>query len=438
MAYQASTRHEQRPAADYSRNGSRPDAARVAPTPPRVLLIHQAFVSPAESGGTRHYELARHCLRNGQAMTIIASDLNYLTGDRTTTDRRLVSEQQIDGISVLRAFTLPTYHRSFVWRVLSFLSFMVTSVLAGLRAGPVDIVMGTSPSIFQAVSAWLVAVLRRRPFLLEIRDLWPAFAIGMGVLRNPFLIVLSYWLERFLYRQAAHLLVNSPAYRDYLIDRGVSADQITLIPNGVDPGMFDPQADGNAFRRRWDLADKFVVTYAGALGKANDIHSILRAAARLRSEPAIHFLLVGSGKEHAALQQSAAQQGLTNVTFTGALPKSEIGTVLAASDVCVATLQNIPMFRTTYPNKIFDYMAAGRPTVLGIDGVIRHVIEAAGGGIFVPPGDHAALAAAVQQLYANPAQVQAMGAAARTYVVEHFDRRHQAQAFVELVQQVAR
>src|SRR5690554_1389339 len=175
----------------------------------RTLLIHQAFVSPTEAGGTRHYEFARRCINQGYPFTIVASSLSYLSGQRVTSERRLVTEEDVDGIRVLRAYTYPALHRSFFWRVISFISFMFTSVLAGLRAGPVDVVMGTSPPIFQAVSAWAIAFLRRRPFLLEIRDLWPAFAVDMGVLTNPVLITLAEWLERFLYARATHIVVNS-------------------------------------------------------------------------------------------------------------------------------------------------------------------------------------------------------------------------------------
>ncbi len=166
--------------------------------------------------------------------------------------------------------------------------------------------VGTSPPIFQAVSAWLVAVLRRRPFLFEIRDLWPEFAIGLGVLKNPLLIMLSRWLERFLYARATHILVNSPAYVDYFETLVIPETKISLIPNGVDADMFDPHADGRPIRDELALQDKFIVTYAGALGLANDIDTILQAAARLRDEPMIHFLLVGDGKERPNLESQRA------------------------------------------------------------------------------------------------------------------------------------
>jgi len=403
----------------------------------RVVLIHQAFVSPDEAGGTRHYELGKRAVEQGIEFTIVASDISYLTGARTVGDEGRISEQSFDGVRVLRAYTYPSLHRSFAWRVVSFLSFMLTSIRGGLRAGRVDVVMGTSPPIFQAVSAWLVARVRRRPLLLEIRDLWPEFAIDLGVLRNRALIRLSRWLERFLYARAAHLLVNSPAYRDYLIGKGVPPDKVTLIANGVDAAMFAPDARGGRVREALGLTDKFVVTYAGALGLANDIETILRAAARLTDHPQIHFLLVGDGKERARLEARARELNVRNVTFAGARAKTDMPEILAASDACVATLKDIAMFRTTYPNKVFDYMAAARPTVLAIDGVIRRVIETARAGVFVPPGDDRALANAVLSLNADRGLAAEMGRNARAYVVEHFDRREQANDFVALLRRLS-
>ena len=403
-----------------------------------LLLIHQAFVGPNQAGGTRHFELASRLVEEGDGVAIVASDLSYLTGKKTGGGRGLVTREEIGQIRVLRAYTYPTLHKGFVWRVFSFVTFMMTSVWAGWRAGKPDLVMGTSPPLFQAASAWFISVLRRRPFLLEIRDLWPEFAIEMGVLTNPILIKLSRWLESFLYRQSTHLLVNSPAYRDYLIKKGIAPEKVTLICNGVDPDMFPLDVDGSAFRAGLGLNDKFVITYAGALGMANDIGTILRAAERLRDEPRIHFVLIGDGKERARLEQQASEMKLPNVTFGGSRPKNEMGQVLAGSDACVATLQNIPLFSTTYPNKIFDYMAARRPTILGIDGVIRQVVDAAGAGIFVPPGDDAKLAEAARYLFAHQDEAREMGERGRDYVVANFNRHQQAAEFVDLVHRLAK
>jgi glycosyltransferase involved in cell wall biosynthesis len=251
----------------------------------------------------------------------------------------------------------------------------------------------------------------------------------MGVLTNPILISLSRWLETFLYNRATHLIVNSPAYRDYLINKGIPADKITFVPNGVDPTMFDPNTDGQAIRQEFDLDGQFVVTYAGALGMANDIDTILHAANDLQTREDIHFLLVGDGKERSNLEKLAQELNLKNLTFVGAKPKSEMAKFLAATDVCTATLKNIPMFSTTYPNKVFDYMAAERPTILAIDGVIRQVVEQAEGGVFVEPSNPKALSDAVVKMADNREATIAMGKSARKHVVAYFNRQDQAEVF---------
>ena len=402
-----------------------------------TILIHQAFVTKDEPGGTRHYELGRRLVADGQRFTVVASDVSYHTGKRVVPRTKFVTECNEDGVRILRAFTYAAVHKSYVARVFSFLSFMTTSVLVGIGAGKPDVVMGTTPPIFQAVSAWALSAVRRKPFLLEVRDLWPEFAIDIGLLKNLTLIRIARALERFLYKHADHLLVNSPAYRDYLIEKGIDPSKVSFIPNGVDPDMFDPATDGSRIRRQFGLEGKFVATYAGALGMANDLDVLVGAAEALQSRGDIHILIVGDGKERARLEESARSKGLRNITFAGSFPKSQMNEVLAASDACVAILRNIPMFTTTYPNKVFDYMAAGRPIVLAIDGVIREVVEAADGGVFVKPGNPELLAAAIARLADQPERASAMGRSAREYVVQHFNRDLHARELALLIAKVA-
>lgn len=400
-----------------------------------VMLIHQAFISPKEAGGTRHLELGQRFVREGNDFTIVASNLSYHSGKQVEPPADGI--EQYDGVRVRRAWTLAALHRSYLWRVVSFLSFMVSSVWTALRVRNVDLVMGTSPPIFQLLSAWLVSVIKRVPFVLEVRDLWPEFAIDIGLLKNPVIIWVARRLEMFLYNRATHIVVNSPAYREYLIHKGVAEAKVSFVPNGVDTSLFTETIDGSHLRREFDLDGKFVVTYAGAIGMANDLDVVLDAADRLRDSHDVQFLIVGDGKERNRLEQRAKDMALDNVTFTGPRPKAEMPQFLAMSDACLATLQDIPMFKTTYPNKVFDYMAAARPTILGIDGVIRDVVEKADGGIAVPPGNADALAHAVAELAHDRNRAIAMGRSARAYVELHFDRDQQAIEFRETIQQVA-
>jgi glycosyltransferase involved in cell wall biosynthesis len=247
------------------------------------------------------------------------------------------------------------------------------------------------------------------------------------------LIALGRWLEKFLYARASHILVNSPAYRDYMIGRGVPGKKVTYIPYGTDVDMFNPQVDGLSIRAELGLQDKFVVLYAGALGQANDIDTILRAARRLKEADRIRFVLFGDGKERPRLQGEAERMKLSNVMFAGVRPKKEMPRVVASADVCLAILQDIPMFRTTYPNKVFDYMAAGRATVLAIDGVSRELIEVSGGGAFVQPGDDEMLAKTILELSNDPRRVRQFGLNARDYLVKHLDRRDKLNETLDLL-----
>ncbi len=389
----------------------------------KILLINQVFVSPDEPGHTRHFEMAKYLQDSGDELVIVASDLNYQTGQRTVDHKGLVTEQVIEGVRVLRTYIYPAIHRSYFWRILSFFSFMFSSIIAAMRVKNIDIIMGTSPPIFQAFSAWVVAFLRRKPFLLEVRDLWPEFIVSMGVFKNPILIKLARILEMFLYRRASQILVNSPAYIDYIAGKGISTQKITFIPYGADIHMFNPAIDGSQIRQELNLQGKFLVLYTGALGQANDIYTILKAASHLKEEKAIQFVLFGDGKERPKLQAEARRLQLNNLLFAGVRPKHQMPAIIAASDLCLAILQDVPMFRTTYPNKVFDYMAAGKPTLLVIDGVIRQVVEESQAGVYVNPGDDVQLAKTILAISSQPDQLECMGNNARVYLEKHLDRQ---------------
>src|SRR3990170_1992371 len=325
------------------------------PTPARgpsrrvhILLLHQLFIRPDDPGGTRHFEFCQALVDFGHRVTIVAGRRSYLTGEIVS---RLRREAVSPGLEIIRCGTLGGGQRSFFCRAIGFLWFTATSLAAGLRLGDVDLVWGTSPPLLQVASAWAIARLRGVPLVFEVRDLWPAFAIAAGVLRSPILIRLSEGLERFLYRRADHLIVNSPGFIPHLRYRGVADSKITLVPNGVDPAMFDP---------------------------------------------------AGDGKEKPSLMGQAEAMGLDNVRFLPPVPKDDIPQVLAAADCGLAILKPLRLYATTYPNKVFNYMAAGRPVLLAIDGVIRQVIEEEQAGVAVAPGDPAALAAGVRRLAANP------------------------------------
>jgi len=382
-----------------------------------ILLVHQLLLRTDEAGMTQHFEFARHLVHAGHRVTILAGTRSYLTG----TDRSPEPSPE-PALEILRCGVWGRTHQSFAQRTLGFLSFMVTSFVRGLRLREVDVVWSTSPPLPQVCTAWALAAVKRVPLIFEVRDLWPAVAIELGVLRSPILIAIARLAESFLYRRARRVVVNSPGFIPPLLRAGVPPEKLALVPNGTDTRHFDPADRGRAFRRAHGLGRKFIALYAGAHGLSNDLGTLLAAADLMRRDARIVFLLVGDGKEKPGLVAEAERMGLPNVRFLPAVPKDQMPGVLAAADCGIAILRPIPLFATTFPNKVFDCMAAGRPVVLAIDGVIRSVVEEAGAGVAVPPGNPAALAEAIRSLAADPAAVRGMGRRGRAHAEAAFDR----------------
>jgi glycosyltransferase involved in cell wall biosynthesis len=395
-----------------------------------ILIIHQAFASLNEPGGTRHYEFARLLVSRGHQVTVIASPISYLTGNQTQR-----AGEEINGVTILRASVYDAHHKSFFHRVVAFFSFMLSSFWIGLGVKNVDLVWGTSPPIFQGVTAWALARIKRAKFLFEVRDLWPQFAIAVGVLKNPVLIALTEWLEGFLYRRSDQVVVNSPGFLAHVSGRG--AKRVALIPNGADPSMFDPNRAGELFRESNHLQDKFVALYAGAHGMSNDLQTLLESA-RLLVGKNIQIVFVGDGKEKPALIAHAKKMNLTNTTFLPSIPKTEMAEVLAGADACIAILKPLEEYKRTYPNKVFDYMATGRPVALAIDGVIREVVESAGCGYFASPGDAAALADVIAKLAEDKLKAREMGLKGRKYLEENFSRDKVADQLMSLLDEMVK
>jgi glycosyltransferase involved in cell wall biosynthesis len=399
-----------------------------------ILLIHQVFVRPQDPGGTRHYEFAQQLVRRGHQVTVLAGTRSYLTGELLGADRRQTLEP---GLEVVRSWVLGGAGRGAFGRMMAFASFVVSAFLAGLRIPAVSLIWGTSPPLSQAWTAWALARMKGAPWLLEVRDLWPAFAVQMGVMRNRAVIAVARWLERFLYRRADRIVLNSPGFVSHLLASGAEASKLAFIPNGVDTQLFDPAAEGGELRRLAGLEGKFIALYAGAHGMANDLWQLLAAAEVLREDPRIAFVLVGDGREKVALQAKVRAVGLSNVIFLPPVEKARVPNLLVDADCGLVVLKPIPLFTTTYPNKMFDYMAAGKPVVLALDGVARRLVEEADAGVCVPPGDPPALAAALRELAGDPALARKLGQRGRVYVETHYDRAQLALQMEGLMRDLA-
>ena len=408
-----------------------------------VLLIHQVFVRPEDAGGTRHYDFARYLVEKGHRVTVLAGTRSYLTGERLAAGRR---ETPFPGLEIVRCGVIGGQRAGFAWRTIGYFSFMLSSFWAGLLTPQVDVLWGTSPPIIQGWTAWLLARLKGKQWLLEVRDLWPEFAIQVGALRNRGLIGLSEWLEGFLYRHSDEIVVNSPGFVDHIQSIGAGAKEISIVPNGVElvgdransaegsresPGT--AKGNGSLLRETHGLNGKFIALYAGAHGMANDLSQLVDAAASLQEDPRIAIVLVGDGPEKIALQERARVERLDNLLFLPPVEKASVSALIAEADCGLAVLKAIPMFSTTYPNKVFDYMASELPIVLAIDGVIREVVEAAEAGITAAPGDGASIGEAIRRLADDPEAAKDMGRNGQKYVEAHFNRRLMAEKMEEVL-----
>ena len=405
----------------------------------RILCVHQPCASRTDVGRGRANDFARALVAAGHEVVVLAGTLDYLRGGVVPEAKgRLFSRETIDGYQVLRTWTYDGYHRSYAHRVVSFLTYMVSSLIGGMLLRRVDVVVACTPPFFTGVSGYLLSLRHRATYVYELRDLWSEVAFQLGMVKNGAVVALVRKLERFLYGRARAMVINTPGFLEPLVRAGVSRERIHLVPNGIDIELFRPMPEARErLRAEQGVNGQFVAMYAGSLGKANDIDTILAAADLLRGDPDVVFWLLGDGKDRPRLEARARELRLTNVRFLGSQPKQRVPEYIAACDAGVATLLDIPLFRTVYPNKVFDYMGGARPTVLAIDGVIHDVMDAARGGVFVAPQQARALADGVLALKRDPAGARAMGDRARRYVEEHFDRRTVMRQMCAVLEQLA-
>ena len=259
-----------------------------------ILLIHQSFASINEPGGTRHYELASRLVELGDKFTVVTGGHSYMTGEGRSSSES--SEYYADNLKVRYSWDRKFFSKFWLGRLISYSAFMISSFLNAFFTRNVDVIWGTTPPMPQALTAYLISFLRRKPFILEVRDLWPDFPIQLGIIKNRGLIWLSRRLERFLYTKADRLIVNSPGFIPHVLEVGVDAEKIVLIPNGTEADMFDPRDSGEIVRSELGLEGKFVAVYAGALGYANDVEVIVSAAGLVVEQDARACLMKSKGK----------------------------------------------------------------------------------------------------------------------------------------------
>lgn len=403
----------------------------------KILFLSQYYPPEPGAPAARVSELSRAWAARGHDVTVLTAMPNHPTGvvPPEYQGRALALERDGD-VTVCRTWIYAAPNRGRVRRSAAYASYSLSASLWGQRhvADP-DVVVATSPQLLCGVAGAWVSLVRRKPFVLEIRDLWPESIVAVGALpaRHPVIVGLTQ-VEEALYRAALHIVVVTDAFREKLIARGVPASKLSVIKNGVDLGRFTPLPRDTALRARLGWGDRFVVAYVGTHGMAHGLDAVLDAAKRLRDDDDVRFLFVGEGAERARLEARLRDEAITNVAMLGVLPRDAMNEVYATADLCLVPLRRTELFTTVIPSKIFEILAMERPILISVDGEARRIVEDAGGGRFVPPEDVDAMVEGVRAMKADPDGRRAAGQRGRAFVMERYDRSRLADAYLDILE----
>jgi glycosyltransferase involved in cell wall biosynthesis len=405
----------------------------------KILFLADNFPPETNAAATRVYERAVYWAEWGHEVTVVTSFPNFPQGRLYPGYRNQWRQvETLDGIRVVRVKTFVAANKGGAFlRTLDFLSFMVTATVAALGERRPDVVAATSPQFFAAVAGWLVGALRGVPFVFELGDIWPASIVGVGAMERSPLLALMESLELFLYRRAAQVVALTRAFKTNLTGRGIDPGKIAVVLNGVDLGRYAPRPRDEALATEWNVASKFVIGYVGTHGMAHGLGNVLDAAEKIREREDICFLLVGDGAERDLLLADAARRKLANVRMIGPQPKDAMPRIWSLCDVALVHLRDSPVFAEVIPSKIFEAMGMGKPILLAAPaGEAKEIVEADRAGIWVPPGDPVALAAATRTLADDPSARERFAAAALRAAPGH-SRRAQAEDMLKVLASAA-
>ncbi|MBJ28118.1 MAG: glycosyltransferase WbuB [Chloroflexi bacterium] len=400
-----------------------------------ILYLHQYFRTRSDIGGTRSFEFAKRMVRAGHRVTIMTSSSSDL-GWKITRKSKVAG---IDVIEVRGGYSdyVKGTGLGYFSRVTKFLAFAAISSIITLTVKKPDVIFATSTPLTIGIPGIIASARFRVPMVFEVRDLWPEAPIQMGALRNPFLRAAAKSLELFLYKKAKHIVALSPGMKEGIIKRGIQESKISMIPNAADLDLFSPDLDPGKARKALKIEDRFVCSYFGSMGEANDLGIVLEAALLLKNknENNIIFVLHGAGKRRIEFEEKARENKLSNVIFSSQVPdKSAVADLLAASDVGMTIYKNLPVLHTCSPNKLFDTFAAGRAAIVNTPGWLQSLVEDYKIGFYVDPENPNDLVERIEFLRDNPDIVKEMGRNARRLATSNFDREKLANQLIEVLE----
>ena len=401
----------------------------------RILFLADNFPPETNAAADRVYERARFWAEWGHDVTVITGLPHFPQGALYEGyENKWYQTETIFDIQVVRVKTFIAPNQGTFLRIRDFVSFLFNGFAAGLVVKRPDVVVASSSQFFTAVAGWLVGIFRRRPFVFEIGDIWPASIVAVEAMRENVVVHLMEILERFLYRHSACVVAGTPALKENLVSRGIDGDKVAVVINGVDLSRFMPMERDDALVAEWGLKDSFVVGYLGTHGMAHALANVLDAAEILRDRPEIKFLFIGNGAERDELIASAQERRLENVRFIQSQPREVIPSAWSLCDVALVHLKDAPAFSEVIPSKIFEAMAMGRPILIAApEGVASRLVVGDHAGRWVPPENSKALAEAVCRL-ADDDSLRAKLAGNALAASLKYGRHRQAQEMLQVLE----
>ena len=409
----------------------------------RVLFLSHYFPPEGNAPATRVYAFCRRWVRRQKDpcdVTVITCAPNVPDGKVYPGYRnRLSSREEIDGIDVIRVWTYLAANAGTVKRIMNFISFMLAASVRAMFLRRPDVVIGTSPQFFNGWAGVIVSRLRRAPFILEIRDIWPESIVAVGAMRPGRLVRFLEWLELRMYAAADHVVTVGEGYRRQLLEKHVPAERMTVITNGIDTERLQPREPDADLQRRFNPDGRFVCSYVGTVGMAAGLEIVIRAATVLkeRGRHDVRFLIVGDGATREELEKRVHEAEHDDmITLTGRQPKEAISAFLSISDCCLVHLRKTGLFETVLPSKIFEAAAMERPVVMGVGGFAADLVRDAGCGICIEPENEIQLVDAIVQLQADPHLRRQLGRQGRESLVARYDVDRLSEEYLSLIRQV--
>lgn len=404
-----------------------------------IAIFSHYFAPEISAPSARLLGLGREWARQGHTVCVVTCFPNHPTGVVPANYRgKLTLRESMDGIEVFRSVTYATRNRGTVRRTFGHLSYLLSGLtFSAPRLGPIEVAIGSSPTLFAAVAACLFSMARRIPFIFEVRDLWPAAFVEMGLLKPGTALRALELIELWMYRRAARIVTVTESFGPIIVARGIDPAKIVCIPNGTDVDFFTPGPPDSALRQKYAPNAKFVAIYVGAHGISQHLSTLLAAAERLRERTDIAFVFVGEGAEKEQLIAEAAQRHLTNVQFIPGQPYELMPSFYRMADACFVPLRDVALFASFIPSKLYEIMACGRPVIGSVAGEARQLLEESGGALVAAPEDDAAIAQEVVQLADNPALAHDMGLKGRAFVERHYRRDVLAIQYLDLLKTLA-